>query len=536
MKFKLNYFTIIGLLLGLYLNAFSQTIIVGSPDQLETKLRNQQILGRIDSSYSFGIRPLYRDQILQSKENTKRSYQSILPLRIIQQFNTDYPISQNDGAMIPAKGYQVFFSPGIFWKYKKLSLQLYPEFVWTNNPMFPTFNTNDNKVKLSHIIGLNHTDNLERFGYEKYQKAFWGQSSLRLNLRSISLGLSTENLWWGPSYKNSLIMSNNAPGFLHFTINTKRPIKTILGKIEFQMVMGKLEGAKIDFPDSNYFWLNNKNQKIPKPNDWRYLNAFSYSFQPKFINGLFLGLNRSFQIYHQDLGNKISDYLPVITPFQKNNLVQEDSIKRDQLASIWFRQIFRKSAFEIYGEYGWNDSKSNIWDLLVNFNHARAYSFGATKLVLIRNNNNRYLRFNLEITQLDQTADRIVRNAGSWYGHYQVIHGYTHQGQVLGAQIGPGGNMQSLDMSVWNKKLNYGFSIDRQAHNLDFFYSVFSTYNNKWVDFNVNFYANFPYRNWIISPKFSFVERRNFQWEAYDDRVNTFFQISLFHYKKTDRF
>ncbi|MFM1912645.1 MAG: hypothetical protein RIR51_483, partial [Bacteroidota bacterium] len=119
MKFKLNYFTIIGLLLGLNLNVFSQTIIVSSPDQLETKLRNQQILGRIDSSYSFGIRPLYRDQILPSKENTKSSFLSLLPLRFIQQFNSDYPISQNDGAMIPAKGYQVLFSPGIFWKYKK---------------------------------------------------------------------------------------------------------------------------------------------------------------------------------------------------------------------------------------------------------------------------------------------------------------------------------------------------------------------------------------------------------------------------------
>jgi hypothetical protein len=48
-----------------------------------------------------------------------------------------------------------------------------------------------------------------------FNKAFWGQSSIRLTFGPASIGLSNENIWWGPGIRNSLIMSNNAPGFKH---------------------------------------------------------------------------------------------------------------------------------------------------------------------------------------------------------------------------------------------------------------------------------------------------------------------------------
>ena len=50
-------------------------------------------------------------------------------------------------------------------------------------------------------------------------------------------------MWWGPGTRNSLIMSNNAPGFLHFTLNTKKPIETFIGSFEGQIISGKLEGS-----------------------------------------------------------------------------------------------------------------------------------------------------------------------------------------------------------------------------------------------------------------------------------------------------
>ena len=50
----------------------------------------------------------------------------------------------------------------------------------------------------------------ERFGNTNHNKINFGQSSIRLNWKSLSLGVSNENLWWGPSFRNSIMMSNHA--------------------------------------------------------------------------------------------------------------------------------------------------------------------------------------------------------------------------------------------------------------------------------------------------------------------------------------
>ena len=39
------------------------------------------------------------------------------------------------------------------------------------------------------------------------------------------------------------------------------------------------------------------------------------------------------------------------------------------------------------------------------------------------------------MTQMEQTAGRLLRNAGSWYEHTWVYHGYTQKGEVLGKQL-----------------------------------------------------------------------------------------------------
>ncbi|MFX8805488.1 capsule assembly Wzi family protein, partial [Acinetobacter baumannii] len=54
------------------------------------------------------------------------------------------------------------------------------------------------------------------------------------------VGISSENLWWGPGIYNSLLMSNNAPGFWHLTFNSRKPLKTPIGDFEWQLIGGKL--------------------------------------------------------------------------------------------------------------------------------------------------------------------------------------------------------------------------------------------------------------------------------------------------------
>ncbi|HCN83507.1 MAG TPA: hypothetical protein DIT07_07765, partial [Sphingobacteriaceae bacterium] len=279
----------------------AQSLPVGTP-ALEEYYRRLQLLGEIDSTISFTVRPLFpasaitrlpiRDSTLNNESRLYRSEENksiikLLPLTWQQQYNSHHPYGWNDGSMIRAKGYQSMFSAGLFAKYGFVSIQLKPEFVFAENKAFREYPVYSNTIDLP-----------ERYGHKAYTQLSWGQSNIRLNFGPVSFGLSNENLWWGPGIRNSLLMSNSAPGFKHLTLNTTKPIKTYIGSFEGQIVAGRLEGSRFTAGLSD---------------DWRYLSAMVISYHPKWVPGLFLGLTRSFQTYHENLKG-FSDYIPLFRP------------------------------------------------------------------------------------------------------------------------------------------------------------------------------------------------------------------------------
>src|SRR5690606_16043880 len=112
--------------------------------------------------------------------------------------------------------------------------------------------------------------------------------------------------------------------------------------------------------------------------------------------------------------------------------------------------------------------------------------FGISKLMPYKNKPDEYIRVNMELTKMEQTIDRIIRQAGEWYSHHQLVHGYTNKGEVLGAGIGPGSNLQSLDLGWIKGVKQIGVQFDRYVHNNDLYYNRISpgnnTKNGQWVD------------------------------------------------------
>jgi hypothetical protein len=536
------YFSLL-LFLIIFKNVDAQNISVGSNDNdmLEERARNQQLLGKGNPSISYALRPLAIESIdtsdvkynIYDKEKIKMS---LLPITLKQQYNTFGPYSWNDGIMIPAKGYQSFLSAGFFAKYGAISVQLRPEYVFAANPDFQIFQTESDEVitstvRIAHLHYLNTTDLPVPFGNKSYSRLGWGQSSVRFNFNNFSTGISSENLWWGPGQRNSIIMSNNAPGFLHATFNTRKPVKTFLGSFEFQLISGKLENSGIRSPKSQFI-VDGVDYEVTKRDEWRYINAMSISYQPKWVPGLFLGLNRSIQVYKGDLGSGFLDYLPIFSPIQKKNAggnEGEDKKNRDQVASIFFRWVMKESKFEFYGEYGKNDFPMNYRDMFESPEHSRAYLMGFSKIFMFNESKNKYLKFNFENTSMEQTADRIVRPAGAWYEHGIIWHGYTNRGEVLGAGIGPGSNLQSLDFSLWERNNSWGVQFERYAHNMDFYYDVFTPYkfDYKWVDFAINTYAYRRYGNLGIQAKINTSKLYNYQYINRGDKYIVQFQINL---------
>jgi len=511
----------------------AQSLPVGTP-VLDDYYRRQQLLGKVDSNISFTVRPLFSGPSLKTHDvfdpdSTLKSDHwvsmgpvsfakglgtfQILPVSWQQQFNSDHPYGWNDGPMIPAKGYQTMLSGGFFVKFGPLSIQLRPEFVYAANPSFNGFATgHSNNDLTSYYVYHNFIDLPERYGNEAYSKAFWGQSSIRLTFGPASIGLSNENVWWGPGIRNSLILSNNAPGFKHITINTVRPINTFIGSFEGQVLAGRLDYS--NFLPLYATLSNGKSLFQLKKDDWRYFTGFNINYHPKWIEGFTLGLTRTFDAYHKDV-KTFSEYVPFFFPYQKQNTNDGDPIPRDQYTSLYARWLFTKAQAEVYFEYGLNDNSYNSRDFIGSPDHSRAYIFGMRKMLPLSGRADQHILFSAEVTQLSQTPDRIVRQASGWYVHSGVTEGHTNEGQVLGAGTGSGGNLQSMEVSWASGLKKLGIRFERYEHDVDFQEANFPDINGnsrKWVDFAFALQGEWNYKNLIFNATLEEVKSFNYEW------------------------
>ncbi|MEX8548395.1 MAG: capsule assembly Wzi family protein [Mucilaginibacter sp.] len=513
----------------------AQTLPVGS-NVLDDYYRREQLLGKVDSNISFTIRPLFPvasskikdvfdpDSSLKADHWVKTGPMSfakglgvfqILPLSWQQQYNSDHPYGWNDGAMIPAKGYQTMVSGGFFAKIGPLSVQLRPEYVYATNPAFNGFASGHTGQDLAnYYVYHNMIDWPERYGNSPYSKAFWGQSSIRLTFGPVSAGLSNENIWWGPGVRNALVLSNNAPGFKHFTLNTVRPIKTYIGSFEAQFIAARLDASNFT-PLAVTALPDGTNLFAPKRNDWRYFTGININYHPKWVPGLTLGYTRTFDAYHNDV-HGLKGYFPFLTAYEKVvSGVNGDPFPRDQVTSFYSRWLFTKAQAEVYFEYGLNDNSYNYNDFLGSPDHSRAYLFGFRKMLLLPGKIDQHILFGAEITQLSQTPDKLVRDAGGWYTHYQVTQGHTNEGQILGAGTGSGGNLQSVDVSWVSGLKKLGIGLERYEHDVDFYRTAFPDINGnsrKWVDFAFALNGEWNYKNLIFNAKLQEIKSLNYEW------------------------
>jgi hypothetical protein len=526
------------LAVSLFINVFlvskvrAQSLSVGTP-VLEDYYRRAQLLGGVDSVLSFAVRPLLSNIELKTKNifdpdstlkggvflfGGKHGVFKILPITWLQQFNSDHPYGWNDGAMIPARGYQTMVSGGFYLKYGPLSIQFRPEYVYANNTSFNGYDAGHTGQDLIDYYSFhNAVDWPERYGTTAYKKAFLGQSSIRLTFGPMSVGLSNENLWWGPGIQNALVLTNNAAGFKHLTINTIKPIKTYFGHFEGQLIAGHLD---------NSIYPSLLTTSLPggpslyetKRDSWRYFTGFNINYHPKWLPGFTVGVIRTFNAYYDDVKNSgFSSYFPFFTSYTKQNINSGvgDLFPRDQITSLYGRWLFKKAQAEIYFEYGWEDNLYNLADLTLSPEHSRAYILGFRKFIPFNGRKDQHILISSEITQTSQHTERSIREVGLWYVNYQLLHGHTHDGQTLGAGTGTGGNIQSIDISWVSGLKKIGISVERYEHDVDFSEIYLPPVNGNsrnWVDFAFALKTEWNFKNLLINAKLQEVKSFNYEW------------------------
>ncbi|TCD02742.1 hypothetical protein EZ437_01765 [Pedobacter psychroterrae] len=548
---KINFYKIMKLrllfLLSLLLISVqlvnAQTLPVGLLDNTDDLYRRQQLLGKDSSKISFMVRPVHLSGLnnllvpgdVDGKtfndwnkvlwQNPKGNIEvRALPVVWQQQINSHHPYGWNDGAIISAKGYQTSLSAGVFAKIGRLKIQLRPEFVYAANPYFLQTYEADNETAFKSAIAnyYNRIDAPERIGNDSYSKANLGQSSIKLDLGSVAIGVSNESLWWGPGVRNSLLMSNNAPGFLHATVNTIRPIQTPIGSFESQIIGGRLEGSGI-LPPSGL--------KYSKFDDWRYISGIVFVYQPKWVSGLYLGFDRTFTTYRSEMGTGLGDYFPLFSGLEKKGFQNdetlensEDGYRRDQIFSLFARWLMPESNSEIYFQFGREDHAWDFRDAFAEPEYSRAYVAGFRKLIPFKSRLEEFVQVGIELTQLEPAGSKASRPTGIWYSHSQLNHGYTNKGQFIGAGIGPD-NLQSVDVA-WVKGLKrIGFLAERRVHNNGLYYRAVAGQiepRRHWVDLGLGGNLDWDYKHFVLNARMIYTHSFNYQYRVENQDPNLF--------------
>ena len=460
-------------------------------------LRRRQLQGDTTGGmqqYSMMIRPI---EFTDTNQKRSTDYLRVLPFQQLTQYNSRRPLAGMDGALIPSRGVQYYYSTGLELRSKNFLLKFQPEYTWAFNEKFEQFPADHYPIVWKYYYQwLNQIDWPERFSAEPHYKLRLGQSRIQLMAKGIALGVSTENLWWGPGRFNSLVMTNNAPGFLHFTFHTDRPLQTSIGSFEWQIIWGGELAESGEPTPENLRTYNNQSLYIPKLEKPRVVDGGIFTWQPRWTKGLFLGVDLLQVRYRADS----------VVPSAK-------------MGSLFARLALPEEKAELYFQYGRSDKFVSPINLLSD-TIPRGYLAGVRKLFSLDKRQTSFFQFGIELVQLQMPNASLIRQASSWYTHQAVRQGFTNEGQLLGAAVGPGGNAQRLDISWIKKKTRIGIELERWLHNADFYYnyninSGSYDFNRQWVDLMASLVFNFPVKKWHWFGQFSMIRSINYQWKSY---------------------
>jgi hypothetical protein len=376
-----------------------------------------------------------------------------LPLVSSSHYNTAYPRDRNYGVLWAGRGLSAELHGGLALRWGPLSAAAAPTLHYSQNRAYEIIEAAP-PSGFSRYIYRGHPHNIDwpqRPGDRPISGIDAGQSYLRLDASHLALGLSNENLWWGPARRHPLLMSNTAPGFPHIFLGSSDPVDLWIGHLEGQAIWGRLQ-------ESEYFDNN-------PANDRRLLAGLVVSFEPRWVRGLYLGAARSYLREVPVGGLSTSDWL--LSPYRgirDNPLGRGHPEADNQLFSVFARWAPPRSGFEAYFEFARDDHWEDLEDLIAEPEVSGAYTLGFQK-VLPRGEH--WLRIAGELTQIADPLPTLRRPLFTIYTHGQLRQGYTHRGRLLGAAIGPSANAQFLGVDLFTPSGRRGVFVERIRYDVD---------------------------------------------------------------------
>lgn len=354
---------------------------------------------------------------------------AVLAPEVLLAWNSRLPFSFLDGALWAGRGGGTLVMAGVDVQVGPVRLIAAPELAWSANTPFdtllpPEWRQADPETFYPDWQRNEHSIDLPyRMGDDAVAGVRAGQSSLTVRAGAVAFGAATENQWWGPGVRSALVLSNQAPGFGHLFVRTARPLRTPAGTVEARWIAGALR-------DSRWYAAAHGGER-----GWRSFSAAAVVLAPS--RALSLGVARSVYAPAEGAADALSQGALVFTRWDQIGAIYRDP--SEQITSFFGRLLMPEAGMEVYAEWARTRLPINLRDLLETPEHSQGYTLGLQWLRPLRRGD---LRIQAEHTYLEESPTYAWRENGSWYASAQVPQGYTHQGQVLGSPVGPGGSGQ----------------------------------------------------------------------------------------------
>jgi hypothetical protein len=255
----------------------------------------------------------------------------------------------------------------------------------------------------------------------------------KLTLFNVELEVGRDSLWWGPGFRGSMLLSNNAAPLDQIRIGTAEPIRLpwlldYIGPVKAVFFVAQLEQSR-DFPYAN-------------------LTGIRLNIAPS--RYLELGLGRVVQFGGKGRGTTAGDFPRIFftdgsddptSPVSTNNLLSLDATLRIPNAG---RYIFIARDLMLYGEMGWDDTVTGV------FVPDRPGALMGTLLSGLFGSPD--TDFRLEYAQTSTLS----------FTHFLYTTGYSYRGDVLSHFIGTDGwDLYSRLVHRLTSDLTAGLELER---------------------------------------------------------------------------
>ncbi len=365
-------------------------------------------------------------------------------------YNSAHAWGFNDGELRAGRGANLLLSTGAALRIGRVRAMLLPQMVHEANLDFQTIPfpqyappTRDVWANPFYVLP-NSADYPQRFGDRSRTSAVvQGRVSVDL-LPGLRVGVGNEQRRWGPGVQNSLLLSANAPPFRQAFIEADAPLRTPLGHVDYQVILGELR-------DSEYFLAQG-------PGPTRSLSAVAISWMPSGPLAILptMGIARGVMARRSPgIATALDAFRNVGRPWTR---LADTATAREQITTLFLRWHVPAEGVDLYAEWARFEQPASLRDFLQQPGHAQGYTLGGQWARPWRQG---LLHLRSEFTYLEPSTSVRVRPVNTSYTGSSVPQGWTHRGQMLGPGIGPGASSQWAAADFYGRDWRWGGTLGR---------------------------------------------------------------------------